>query len=183
MRLVIDLSKDGCTSPHLNGQHAGRWCNSELPGVVANVLNRRLNRPVQILFPPKVQSLRRAKYNCSQWLAGWRRSPQNLLHQHHHTISSQNSNLRTRCSTRSRRQSLGQKQWAGWCQWVDLSTQCIAKELHGEVCLFLPSTPEVYLQGVQSALHVLRYIMDLARHKDSEFELSGIVVFLWQVFS
>lgn len=38
------------------------------------------------------------------------------------------------------------------------------------------------MQGEQSALQVLRHIMDLERHEDSEFELSGIVVFFWQVF-
>lgn len=52
-------------------------------------------------------------------------------------------------STRSGRQSLGQKQCMGWCKWVDLPTQQIAKEFYSEVCLFLPSTQEIYLQGVQ----------------------------------
>lgn len=64
-----------------------------------------------------------------------------------------------------------------------MSTEWIAKEFYREVCLFLPSTPEIDLQGVQSALLVLRHVMDLERLEDSEFELSGIVVFFWQVFS
>lgn len=45
-----------------------------------------------------------------------------------------------------------------------LSTQWIAKELCRKVCLFLPSAPEIYLQGIWSALHVLRHIRNLERH-------------------
>lgn len=176
VRLVKNISFEWTPS-------AGSWCDSELHGVVAYVLNRRLTSQYKYFRFPKIQNLTGAKYNCSKSLVGFRRSTLSVTsaQQHYHMII-QLSSLRTRYGRGLRRQRLEQKQCKGWCKWAGLSTQWITYESHREVCLFLPSAPETYLWGAQRDLQVLRCIMELETHKDSEFELS-IVVFFWEVFS
>lgn len=156
---------------------AGRWCNSELPGVVADVLNSRRNRPIQILFPLQGSKSKRSK--MTSWLEKEPSEPATSAPSHHQQPELQFENQE---SHKVKKPKFRAEAVRGWSQWLHLSTQWVAKHFYSKVCLLLPSAAEAYLQGVQSALCVLRRIMDFDCCKDSEFELSGIVVFFWQVF-